>query len=209
MKHTWRKTAAFVLALAMAAGCAPLANGGGFLSENTAIVASAATTLDSSTTTWSGDCTMSGSLTITGPVTVTSNITLTIPAGEILTVTGAGKLIVSGEDGSEGAYGEEGEAGGNGTNGGDGFTGNIIINGGASVTVNGGEGGKGGTSGFTDGGNGGNGGAGVNGNVTVNNGSAFLMRSMPAITMPCCITTASHCRSTRPSTAQISPWRST
>ena len=79
-------------------------------------------------------------VTIATGVTVTINNGLNITSGT-LTVTGPGTLVVTGAKGNNGASGWEGS---NGSNGGVAISGNIIVQGGATVTATGGTGGNGG-----------------------------------------------------------------
>lgn len=123
-----------------------------------------------------------GAITVNGDATLTinSDVTVTVTGGinvasGTLTVTGPGTLVVTGAKGNDGASGWKGD---NGGNGGVAISGNIIVQGGATVTATGGTGGNGG-NGDLDGGNGGNGGvafAGTltykSGTVTANGGSA-------------------------------------
>ena len=123
-----------------------------------------------------------GAITVNGDATLTinSDVTVTVTGGinvasGTLTVTGPGTLVVNGAKGNDGASGWHGS---NGGNGGVAISGNIIVQGGATVTATGGTGGKGG-NGELDGGKGGNGGvafAGTltykSGTVTANGGSA-------------------------------------
>ena len=105
-------------------------------------------------------------LTINSDVTVTVNGGITVASGT-LTVTGPGTLVVTGSDGGGGNDGIYGGAGGNG---GAAICGNIIVQGGATVTATGGYGGNGG-NGNAEGGNGGTGGAAISGNVTIYSGT--------------------------------------
>ena len=123
-----------------------------------------------------------GAITVNGDATLTinSDVTVTVTGGinvasGTLTVTGPGTLVVTGAKGNNGASGWKGS---NGSNGGVAISGNIIVQGGATVTATGGTGGNGG-NGDLEGGNGGNGGvafAGTltykSGTVTANGGSA-------------------------------------
>ena len=123
-----------------------------------------------------------GAITVNGDATLTinSDVTVTVTGGinvasGTLTVTGPGTLVVTGAKGNDGASGWKGS---NGSNGGVAISGNIIVQGGATVTATGGNGGNGGTGAFVAG-NGGNGGvafAGTltykSGTVTANGGSA-------------------------------------
>ena len=118
MKHTWKKTAAFIMALMLVA--APLTQTGGKsgLFSKTSITAYAAdpTTLAADTTTWeNGDYVVpEGGVTISGHITVNGTVNLTLPAGTTLTantgitlsddatlnVTGEGAMIVNGTNNS-------------------------------------------------------------------------------------------------------------
>ena len=140
---------------------------------------------------WSTDQNFETDVTVDGGVIIRRNITLTIAEGVTVTVNGGidtvstvtikgkGQLIVNGSKGNDGVdldYWDPGDdpnkEAGNGRTGGTGFTGNIVVDG-ASVTITGGQGGKGGDS-FQGGhiaGQGGAGGFGVYGNITVNNGA--------------------------------------
>jgi len=123
-----------------------------------------------------------GAITVNGDATLTinSDVTVTVTGGinvasGTLTVTGPGTLVVNGAKGNNGASEWKG---GNGGNGGVAISGNIIIQGGATVTATGGTGGNGG-NGALEAGTGGNGGvasAGTltykSGTVTANGGSA-------------------------------------
>ena len=95
-----------------------------------------AETLSSTSTTWTEDSTISDDVTINSAVTVTGNITLTIPEGKTLTVNGGitatgytltvsgdGKLNVTGTNGSTGTDGGSGNAGSDGDIGGNGGSG--------------------------------------------------------------------------------------
>ena len=123
-----------------------------------------------------------GAITVNGDATLTinSDVTVTITGGinvasGTLTVTGPGTLVVNGAKGNNGNSGWEGS---NGSNGGVAISGNIIVQGGATVTATGGTGGNGGTGTFVAG-TGGNGGVAFagkltykSGTVTANGGSA-------------------------------------
>ena len=123
-----------------------------------------------------------GAITVNGDATLTisSDVTVTVTGGinvasGTLTVTGPGTLVVNGAKGNDGTSGWNGS---NGGNGGVAISGNIIVQGGATVTATGGKGGNGG-NGDLEGGKGGNGGvafAGTltykSGTVTANGGSA-------------------------------------
>ena len=89
-----------------------------------------------------------GAITVNGDATLTinSDVTVTITGGinvasGTLTVTGPGTLVVNGAKGNDGASAWKGSDGGNG---GVAISGNIIVQGGATVTATGGNGGKGG-----------------------------------------------------------------
>ena len=105
-------------------------------------------------------------VTIATGVTVTINNGLNITSGT-LTVKGPGTLVVNGKAGSNGGRGWEGS---NGGNGGVAISGNIIVQGGATVTATGGTGGNGGKGDF-EGGNGGNGGVAIAGTLTYKSGT--------------------------------------
>ena len=123
-----------------------------------------------------------GAITVNGDATLTinSDVTVTVTGGinvasGTLTVTGPGTLVVNGAKGNDGNSDFNGGPGGPG---GVAISGNIIVQGGATVTATGGTGGTGG-NGEWDGGTGGNGGvafAGTltykSGTVTANGGSA-------------------------------------
>ena len=123
-----------------------------------------------------------GAITVNGDATLTinSDVTVTVTGGinvasGTLTVTGPGTLVVNGSKGNDGNSDFNGGPGGPG---GVAISGNIIVQGGATVTATGGTGGTGG-NGEWDGGTGGNGGvafAGTltykSGTVTANGGSA-------------------------------------
>ena len=105
-------------------------------------------------------------LTINEGVTVTVTGGITVASGT-LTVTGPGTLVVTGAKGNDGANGFP--FGGAGGTGGVAISGNIIVQGGATVTATGGTGGNGG--GGDQGGNGGNGGVAISGNIIVQGGA--------------------------------------
>lgn len=84
-------------------------------------------------------------VTIATGVTVTINNGLNITSGT-LTVTGPGTLVVTGAKGNDGNGGNDADEGGPGGNGGVAISGNIIVQGGATVTANGGNGGNGGNA---------------------------------------------------------------
>ena len=109
-------------------------------------------------------------VTIATGVTVTINNGLNITSGT-LTVKGPGTLVVNGKAGSNG--GNSVENGGNGTPGSAAITGNIIVQGGATVKATGGNGGNGGNSECEDGGNGAQGGAAITGEVTIQDASTL------------------------------------
>ena len=117
-----------------------------------------------------------GAITVNGDATLTinSDVTVTVTGGinvasGTLTVTGPGTLVVNGAKGNNGASGFL--DGGNGGNGGVAISGNIIVQGGATVTATGGNGGNGGNSGGETGGNGGNGGNAFAGTLTYKSGT--------------------------------------
>ena len=115
-----------------------------------------------------------GAITVNGDATLTinSDVTVTVTGGinvasGTLTVTGPGTLVVTGAKGNDGNGGEEGGPGGNG---GVAISGNIIVQGGATVTATGGNGGNGGNGEFY-GGTGGNGGVAFAGTLTYKSGT--------------------------------------
>ena len=105
-------------------------------------------------------------VTIATGVTVTINNGLNITSGT-LTVTGPGTLVVNGAKGNDGNSDFDGGPGGTG---GVAISGNIIVQGGATVTATGGTGGNGG-NGEWDAGNGGNGGVAFAGTLTYKSGT--------------------------------------
>ena len=107
-------------------------------------------------------------VTIATGVTVTINNGLNITSGKTLTITGPGTLVVNGAKGNNGGSGPYGN---NGGNGGVAISGNIIVQGGATVTATGGNGGNGGNSDWETGGNGGNGGNAFAGTLTYKSGT--------------------------------------
>ena len=115
-----------------------------------------------------------GTITVNGDATLTinSDVTVTVTGGinvasGTLTVTGPGTLEVTCGNGNSGY---EGGTGGTGGTGGVAISGNIIVQGGATVTATGGTGGKGG-DGNDQGGRGGNGGVAISGNIIVQGGA--------------------------------------
>ena len=115
-----------------------------------------------------------GAITVNGDATLTinSDVTVTVTGGinvasGTLTVTGPGTLVVNGAKGNDGNSGWNGS---NGGNGGVAISGNIIVQGGATVTATGGTGGTGG-NGDLVGGNGGNGGVAFAGTLTYKSGT--------------------------------------
>lgn len=152
------------------------------------IPARAAEALNADSNIWNGDSTITDdTVTIDGGVTIEADMKLTIPAGKTLTVNGGinawektltvnggGTLFVNGTNGANGTDRKNAD-GDNGGDGGNGITGNLIVDG-ASVTVNGGNGGNGGgvNRGSGNGGIGGAGGNGVTGTVTVSAGVATI-----------------------------------
>ena len=138
---------------------------------------------------WSSDKSFTAAGTFEEPlgVNVTADITLTLAegvtltvsnginaSGHTLTVKGAGTLIVTGKNGTDG---ESGENATSGTDGDSAFTGHLVVNG-ATVNLTGGNGGNGGNdtdySGHDESGNGGNGGEGVSGTVTLQSGTVSV-----------------------------------
>ena len=105
-------------------------------------------------------------VTIATGVTVTINNGLNITSGT-LTVKGPGTLVVNGKAGSNGGASGTGN-GGNGANGAAAISGNIIVQGGATVKATGGNGG-----------NGGNGGEGGEGTVNGSNGNGSMTEGEP------------------------------
>ena len=108
-------------------------------------------------------------LTINSDVTVTVTGGINVASGKTLTITGPGTLVVTGAKGNNG--GSSGPFGSNGGNGGVAISGNIIVQGGATVQANGGAGGNGGAGNPDNGGHGANGAAAISGNVTVQGGA--------------------------------------
>ena len=115
-----------------------------------------------------------GAITVNGDATLTinSDVTVTVTGGinvasGTLTVTGPGMLVVTGAKGNNGTNGDDGGPGGNG---GVAISGNIIIQGGATVTATGGTGGNGG-NGVIEAGKGGNGGVAFAGTLTYKSGT--------------------------------------
>ena len=119
-----------------------------------------------------------GAITVNGDATLTinSDVTVTVTGGinvasGTLTVTGPGTLVVTGSTGSNGTgVGSVDTEGGTGGTGGVAISGNIIVQGGATVTATGGTGGTGATGGWY-GGNGGNGGNAFAGTLTYKSGT--------------------------------------
>ena len=107
-------------------------------------------------------------LTINEGVTVTVNGGINVASGT-LTVTGPGTLVVTGAEGNDGANGDW--SGGTGGDGGVAISGNIIVEGGATVTATGGTGGNGGSGSYGTGGTGGTGGVAISGNIIVQGGA--------------------------------------
>ena len=95
-----------------------------------------------------------GAITVNGDATLTinSDVTVTVTGGinvasGTLTVTGPGTLVVTGSTGSTGTgVGSVDTEGGTGGTGGVAISGNIIVQGGATVTATGGNGGNGGNA---------------------------------------------------------------
>ena len=117
-------------------------------------------------------------ITVNGDATLTinSDVTVTVTGGinvasGTLTVTGPGTLVVTGSTGSTGTgVGSVDTEGGTGGTGGVAISGNIIVQGGATVTATGGNGGNGG-NGENYGGIGGTGGVAISGNIIVQGGA--------------------------------------
>ena len=100
-------------------------------------------------------------LTINEGVTVTVTGGINVASGT-LTIVGPGTLVVTGAKGNDVGEEPEGE-------GGAAISGNIIVQGGATVTATGGTGGTGGEG--NNGGTGGTGGAAISGNIIVQDGA--------------------------------------
>ena len=117
-----------------------------------------------------------GAITVNGDATLTINegVTVTVTGGinvasGTLTVTGPGTLVVTGAKGNDGA--NDSYNGGTGGDGGVAISGNIIVEGGATVTATGGTGGNGGSGSYGTGGTGGTGGVAISGNIIVQGGA--------------------------------------
>ena len=87
-----------------------------------------------------------GAITVNGDATLTinSDVTVTVTGGinvasGTLTVTGPGTLVVTGAKGNDGWYDSDNDFGYPGGNGGAAISGNIIVQGGATVTATGGS----------------------------------------------------------------------
>ena len=120
-----------------------------------------------------------GAITVSADATLTINegVTVTVTGGinvasGTLTVTGPGTLEVTGANGTDGWYDDENEVLHSAGNGGAAISGNIIVQGGATVTATGGNGGKGGDGDFF-GGKGGNGGNAFAGTLTYKSGTVI------------------------------------
>ena len=118
-----------------------------------------------------------GAITVNGDATLTINegVTVTVTGGinvasGTLTVTGPGTLVVTGANGTGGGTDVD-DNGYPGGTGGVAISGNIIVQGGATVTATGGTGGTGG-NGMDNGGPGGNGGVAISGNIIVQGGAS-------------------------------------